>query len=79
MPTEKQGEYDYSLGIEPNPEGGQAYCRGYYGKYTGVGGWIRGEQCADQGNPLPDVASDDFRRGYEFRKNMNEMRQKDAF
>ena len=33
MLTGKQGAHDSSLGIEPNPEGGQAYCSGYYGKY----------------------------------------------
>lgn len=76
MLTAKDGAHDYALGVEPKQSQSQAYYRGYYDQeeQQGVAAWLRGEQLAEKGESLPKTASNDCKRGYEFRQQINQAR-----
>lgn len=76
MTNAEDGAQDYLLGLEPKFGQCQDYYAGYYDlkEQNGVAGWMRGEQLADKGESLPDTATKDCKRGYYFRRDLNQMR-----
>lgn len=82
-----EGMRDCIKGI-PHREGiGEAYDMGYRVQFQleqiqsaqtidppNVSDWLKGEQLAEEGKPLPLDAPSDCRRGYDFRNDINDLR-----
>lgn len=87
--TEQDGKRDCMKG-EPHREGkGAAYDMGYGVQFQreqmqsaqtidppNVSEWVYGEQLASEGKPLPLNASNDCKRGFDFRNDINDLRGK---